>query len=85
MASIVYLLCAITSAACAALLIRSFSRTRVRLLLWTSLCFVGLALNSALLVVDLVIVPFKDLAVLRTAVALGSMLILLFGLIWESE
>ena len=83
MAPIVYLLCAVTSAVCAILLIRSFRRTRVRLLLWTSLCFVGLTLNNALLFVDLAVVPSIDLSVLRTGIALGAMLILLFGLIWE--
>jgi hypothetical protein len=85
MAQTVYLLCAVTSAVCAAMLIRSFLRTRVRLLLWTSLCFAGLALNNTLLFIDLVIVPFADLSLLRTSLALGAMLILLFGLIWESR
>ena len=43
MSEIVYLLCAATSALCAALLVRSYRRSRSRLLLWSCLCFVGLA------------------------------------------
>lgn len=83
MAEAVYLLCALTSAACAILLIRSYGRTRSRLLLWSSLCFLGLALNNTLLFVDLVLVPTIDLSVARGAVALAAVVLLLFGLVWE--
>lgn len=41
MVSIVYILCAITSLACAVLLLRSFRRTRARLLLWSGISFAG--------------------------------------------
>jgi hypothetical protein len=71
------------SVACAALLVRSYRATRVRLLLWSSLCFAGLALNNVLLFVDRIIVPEVDLQLLRTSVALAAMYMLL-GLIWES-
>ena len=53
MAETVYLLCAGTSAACALVLLRAHHRTGTRLLLWSGLCFVGLALNNAVLVLDL--------------------------------
>ncbi|MFZ5894648.1 MAG: DUF5985 family protein [Myxococcota bacterium] len=72
------------SVACAALLVRSYRATQVRLLLWSSLCFAGLALNNVLLFVDRIIVPEVDLQLLRTSVALAAMCMLLFGLIWES-
>lgn len=85
MAQIVYFLCAMTSAVCATLLIINFRRTRIRLLLWTSLCFTGLAFNNALLFVDLVVVPSIDLSILRSSIALVGLLILLFGLIWETK
>jgi hypothetical protein len=84
MAEVVYALCALTSIACAALLIRSYLTTHVRLLLWSSLCFVGLALNNVLLFIDLIVVPQVDLEVWRLGVALLAMLMLLFGLLWES-
>jgi hypothetical protein len=37
MAAAVYVLCALTSLACAVLLLRSYARRRVRLLLWNGL------------------------------------------------
>jgi hypothetical protein len=85
MAEAVYLMCALTSLFCAALLVRSFRAQRSRLLLWSSLCFVGLAANNALLVVDLMVVPDVDLSVIRTSVAAAAMMLLLIGLIWESR
>jgi hypothetical protein len=85
MAELVYLLCALTSLTCATLLVRSYRRTRTRLLLWSSLCFAGLALNNVLLFVDLVVAPATDLSLLRAGVALAAVLTLLYGLIWESR
>jgi hypothetical protein len=85
MAETVYLLCALASVLCAALLIRSWVRSRARLLLWSSLCFVGLAVNNVLLFVDLIIVPHIDLALARTIVAVLSISILVIALIWERK
>jgi hypothetical protein len=83
MAEIVYALCALTSILCAGLLVRSWQRSRARILLWSSLCFVGLAANNVLLLVDLVFVPDVDLSIIRAATALVSVTILIIGLIWE--
>jgi len=85
MAEAVYILCALTSLFCAGLLIRSYRARRTRLLLWSSLCFIGLALNNALLVIDVMLVPNTDLSWLRTSVAAVAMVLLLVGLIWESR
>jgi hypothetical protein len=85
MAELVYLLCALTSTFCALLQIRSYRRQRSRLLLWSSACFVGLAVNNVMLFVDLVVVRELDLSVVRTASALVAILMLLVGLIWESK
>jgi hypothetical protein len=86
MAEAVYLLCAATSVACAVLLLRGYLRQRTRLLLWSSLCFVLLALNNALLFIDQIIVPTSlDLSVWRGVTALAGVGVLLFGLIWESR
>jgi hypothetical protein len=84
MAELVYILCAVASAVCAGLLLRGFLRSRTRLLFWSSLCFAALALHNLLLVVDLIVLPQVDLFYLRTGTALIAMLILVFGLIWES-
>jgi hydrogenase/urease accessory protein HupE len=86
MAEAVYLLCALTSTACAILLLRSYSRSRSRLLLWSSLAFVGLAVNNALLFVDLVLIPDEiDLSIVRSTIALAALMVLAYGLIWETE
>jgi len=83
MAESVYSLCALTSVLCAVLLVQSWSRTRARILLWSALCFVGLAVNNLLLLLDLVFVPDVDLSRARALTATGSLLVLLVGLIWE--
>ena len=83
MANIVYLLCALTSLACAVLLLRGYARSRVRLLLWSGLCFVGLFLNNAILVVDSRVA--HDLATARSVPALAGVALLLYGLIWDTR
>ncbi len=85
MAEVVYLLCALTSTFCAFLQVRSYRRQRTRLLLWSSACFVGLAINNVMLFVDLVMVPELDLNIVRTGFALVAVLMLVVGLIWESK
>jgi hypothetical protein len=85
MAPLVYSLGFIVTAICAVLLFRAYAVVRRRLLLWSSLCFAGLTLSNALLVVDLILVPDVNLYVWRLAVAAAAMLLLLFGLVWESD
>lgn len=86
MAETVYFLCALTSVACAAMLFRGYRLHGARLLFWSSLCFAGLAVNNILTFVDLVMIPTTiDLSLLRSAVAVASMALLLYGLIWESR
>jgi hypothetical protein len=85
LATIVYVLCASTSFACALLLVRGYRRSGARLLLWSSLCFLGLAMQNSLLLVDLVLVPDVDLSLFRDASGLVGVCILLFALILEGE
>lgn len=85
MAETIYVLCAVTSLACAILLMRAFRRSRSRLLLWSGACFALLAANNGLLVVDLMVAKQVDLAIYRSATALAAVLILLVGLIWEQR
>lgn len=84
-AKLVYLLCAVASVGCATMLIRGYRRDRTRLLLWSSLCFAGLALNNVLLFVDLVMFPEINVngALIRSVLGAGSGVLLLYGLIWE--
>ena len=84
--TIVYLLCFVTSGACAWLLARGYWRTGARLLLWSALCFVLLAANNLVVIIDMVVLPSEiDLRWLRYTLALGAVGILLFGFIWDLE
>ena len=85
MAAMVYILGALTSLACALLLLRGYSRGRKRLLLWSGLCFAGLAVSNLLVFVDLVLLPAQDLYLWRLATTGVAMALLLYGLIWESN
>lgn len=91
MAEAVYILCALTSLACAVMLARGFSQTGARFLLWSSFCFVGLAANNILLFLDKVVFPdvsgFLNLSfsVWRSIAALIGLALLLYGLIWDAE
>lgn len=85
MAGMVYVLCALTSLACTVLLLRGYRQSGVRLLFWSGLCFLGLALNNGLLFVDRKVFPEVDLYLLRNLPALAGLMLLLYGLIWEAE
>ena len=85
MEALVYFLCTATSLACAVLLLRAYRQSGARLLFWSGLCFVGLALNNALLFIDLELLPQTDLFLLRSLPALIGLLLLIFGLIWDGE
>jgi len=87
MAEAVYILCALTSAACAIMLLRGYARSKARFLLWSSVCFIALFINNLLLMIDKVVVP--DRVVLdpawRSGAALIGLSILIYGLVWDAE
>jgi hypothetical protein len=83
MAIAVYALCALTSMACAMLLLRAYVAERVRLLLWTALCFCGLAVNNVLMFFDVLLA--LDIGTLRKVPALIGVVLLLHGFISESR
>lgn len=86
MAELVFVLCAATSIACAVLLFRGYRKSRSALLLWSCLCFVGLALNNVLLLVDRVLLPSEpDNTLLRSGLAIVALMLLLVGLVQESK
>lgn len=84
MATIVALLATITTLLCAALLLRRYAVVKLRLLLWSGLCFSGLALANGLLVADLA-GEHAGTYTLRLAITAGALMLLVFGLIWESD
>lgn len=81
----VYLLCFLTSAACALLLARSYRRTGARLLFWSGLCFLFLAANNLVVILDLLLIPAYDFRLVRHSLALAALGLLLFGFIWDVE
>ena len=85
MAAAGYILCALTSLACAVLLLRGWQARWVRLLLWSGLGFVGFALGNVFLVLDAVMLPEVDLSLGRSLPVLAGLLILIYGLVWDSR
>jgi hypothetical protein len=83
--TIVYSLCFLTAGACALLLARTYWRTGMRLLLWSALCFLFLAGNSLVIILDLLVLKEVDLSLLRTLFSLAAVCVLLFGFIWDRE
>ena len=82
---VVYILCAATSALCAALLVRGYRQSGARLLFWSALCFIGFALNNLLLIIDVQQVTQFNLVTVRLLPALAGVAGLLYGLIWETR
>jgi hypothetical protein len=83
--SLVYILCTLTSVGCAVLLWRGYRKTQQRLLWWSAVSFAILAVANALLFLDLIVLPNFDLLTLRNAITLVSIMVLLYGLIFESH
>lgn len=84
-ATAVYSMCFLTGAACAGLLARSYKAAGNRFLLWSAVCFVLLALNNLVVIVDLLLLPEVGLRVVRQMLSLAAVGILLFGFIWDLE
>jgi hypothetical protein len=85
MAFTIYSLCTLTSLACAWLLLASYRRTGHRLLFWSGWSFVAMTVNNLFLVLDKIVFPELYLLPVRLGAALVSMLLLLYGLIYEKE
>jgi hypothetical protein len=83
--TLVYTVALLTSLVCAFLLVRSYRRSRTRLLLWTAGCFALLALNNFLVVLDLLVLRDINLVLLRHLASLAAVCVLLFGFIWEVD
>jgi hypothetical protein len=82
---LVYTLCFLTSSACAWLLVRNYRRTHARLLLWSAACFLLLAANNFVVIIDMLVLPSVNLRMLRLLLSLGAVAVLLFGFIWDLE
>jgi hypothetical protein len=85
MAEIIYILCILTSLACAWLLYGSYRRTGYRLLFWSGSCFAVMTLNNLFLLLDKIVFPSIDFLPARLVSALIAVALLLYGLIYEEE
>jgi Family of unknown function (DUF5985) len=85
MATFFYNMCALVSLLCGILLLRAWAKSRLRLLLWSAICFFGLAVSNLLIFVDLILMPQVDLYAIRLVAAAVAMIFLLYGLIWEGD
>jgi hypothetical protein len=82
---IVNVLGTLVAALCGVLLLRAYSTVRKRLLLWAGLCFAGLAVSNGLVVTDLFLVHDIDLYRWRLGIAAAAMVLLIYGLAFESD
>ena len=85
MSTIVYGLCAMTSLLCSWLLLQGYRRSRTRLVLWSGLCFAGFFVNNVLLIVDLRVMPARNLSIIGTLPVLVGLALLIYGMAWESD
>ena len=85
MAEAVYVLCALTSLACALLLLRGYGRRKTPLLLWSGICFLGFAANNVLLFLDKVVITEVDLGILRASSGAIALMFLMYGLVSGSR
>ncbi len=81
----VYIFGFLVTLICGVLLVRAYAAGRRRLLLWSAVCFFGLAVSNLMLFIDLVLLPNVDLYLARLLIASTAMVMLLYGLIWEGE
>jgi hypothetical protein len=84
-AAFVYILCALTSSVCAALLLNSYRRTGLRLLFWSGAFFVCFAIANVLLFIDLEVLRETNLLLWRNLAVLCGLLLLIYGLVSDAE
>lgn len=63
---------------------RAYFNNKTRLLFWSSLCFVCISINNILLFVDFSLGPGYDLSLMRSVVAVIGMVLIMYGLIWDT-
>lgn len=84
MDKIVYSLCIMTSATCAFLLLRGYLKTKMRLLLWSTICFICLMLSNTMIYIDLIVYPEVDLLAIRHLITILGLSVLIYGMIQET-
>jgi hypothetical protein len=85
MPALVFSLCFATSALCAALLLNSYLKNRTRLLLWSAVAFVCLAINNFFVLGDMILFPEINLLPMRHLAAGAAVCVLIYAFIWDIE
>jgi hypothetical protein len=85
MPALVFSLCFATSALCAALLLNSYQKNRSRLLLWSAVAFVCLAINNFFVLGDMILFPEMNLLPMRYLAAGAAVCVLIYAFIWDIE
>lgn len=86
-ADAIYVICTLTSLLCTILLARGYRRTKVKLLLWSSICFACFTINNILLFIDLdnyFFANVSNLGGVRTLPAAIGVMVLCYALIMEA-
>jgi len=81
----VYVLGIVVTALCAILLMAAYGRGENRLLFWSGICFAFLTITNLLLMDDLLVWPEVNLYPLRLLASAVGMLLLVHGLVSESD
>ena len=82
---LVYIFCALTSAGCAILLLRSYIRSRGKLVFWGFIFFTFFTLSNIVLFFDLEVLPSVDLSSYRDILTFCGLVAMIFGLIKEGD
>lgn len=69
---------------CAFLLLRGYSRSKMRLLKWSGLCFTCLTLSNSLIYFDVIIFPDIEILPLRNLLTFLGLSVLIGGMIKET-
>lgn len=80
---VVFVFCTVVSAACAALLIRGWRRSRARFVFWCAVAFSFIAVANAILIADLF--SAVNLVLLRSSVIAVGCALLIYGLTVEES
>lgn len=83
MGDVVYLLCALTSLGCTALLWGRYRKSRVGLLFWSGMAFLAFTFTNILLFLDNVVFPDIPFLMARNCLTLTGIIVLLYGLIHD--
>lgn len=84
MDKIVYAMCAITCATCTFLLLRGYMRSKMNLLLWSTLCFTCLTLTNIFVYIDLILIEEINFLTVRNILTFLGLSILIYGMIEET-